>query len=60
MLGNVMDQESIAYFRSRKSAEIAAVSRATSDQARRAHLQLATAYARLIGEPTVVEHQSEH
>jgi hypothetical protein len=42
-----MDQESIEYFRSRELVERAAAKAATTEEARRAHLELAQGYAAL-------------
>ena len=43
-----MKQETIEYFRRRERAEREAVRNAASDEARWAHQQMATAYARLL------------
>jgi hypothetical protein len=43
-----VDQQSIDYFRSRERVERAAADNAASDEARRAHLELAQGYAALV------------
>ncbi len=43
-----MDRESVEYFRARERIERAAASNATSEAARRAHLELAQGYAALV------------
>ena len=42
-----MDQESVDYFRSRERVEREAANAAATDEARRAHLELAQGYAAL-------------
>ena len=43
-----MDQVSVEYFRDREVAERAAAAATTSEQARRAHLELAQNYAAMV------------
>ena len=43
-----MKRESVEYYRLREREECEAALNATCDQARRAHAQMATAYARLV------------